>query len=190
VSNAAVVAVLDANVLYPTTLRDLLMWLAVTGTYDAHWTETIQNEWTRNLLEDQPDLTAQRLERTRRLMHLALPGALVTGYEAHMDSLDLPDTDDRHVLAAAIRCEAQVIVTTNLRDFPSAILEPFAIRALHPDAFALHLTEHDPEGVLRAIAGQRGNFRHPPLTRGEYLERLHRQGLRAFTAWLESRLAE
>lgn len=96
------VALLDANVLYPITLRDLLMWLAVSGTYDAHWTERIQQEWTRNLLADQPNLTAQQLERTKRLMNIALPSALVTGYETMIDRLELPDPDDRHVLAAAI----------------------------------------------------------------------------------------
>ena len=178
------VALLDANVLYPTTMRDLLMWLAVTKTYDAHWTERIQNEGTRNLLLDQPQLTTQRLERTKHLMDQALPGALVTGYEDRMDDLELPDMNDRHVLAAAIHSEAQIIVTLNLRDFPPSALEPYGIRALHPDDFALALTERDPDGVLRAVNGQRENFKQPPLTRVEYLERLRRQGLTGFTDWL------
>jgi PIN domain len=176
------IAVLDANVLYPTTLRDLLMWLAVTGTFDAYWTAAIQFEWTLNLLEHQPHLTPERLECTRDFMDVALPGALVTGYEAHIEALDLPGADDHHVLAATIQCEAQVIVTTNLRDSPASTLEGFGIRAIRPDAFTLNLTTQNLEGVLRSVARQRGNFKHPPLTRAEYLERLHRQGLRAFTA--------
>lgn len=179
------VALLDANVLYPTTLRDLLMWLAISGTYDAHWTGRIQNEWTRNLLADQPQLTAQRLERTKTLMDQALPGALVTGYEAIIDNLKLPDADDRHVLAAAIHTEAQLIVTLNLRDFPPSTLEPFGVRALHPDDFVLMLAYNDPTGVLRAASAQRENFKQPPLTRAEYLERLGRQGLTRFARWLE-----
>ena len=184
------VALLDANVLYPTTLRDLLMWLAVSGTYDAHWTVRIQHEWTRNLLTDQPQLTAQRLERTKHLMDQALPSALVAGYEAIIDDLELPDADDRHVLAAAIHTEAQLIVTLNLRDFPPSALEPFGIRALHPDDFALSLTESDAEGVLRAVSAQRANFKQPLLTRAEYLERLERPGLTKFSAWLETNLPE
>ncbi len=183
------VVILDASILYPVTLRDLLMWLAVSGTYDAHWTERIQNEWTLNLLEDQPNLTAQRLERTKRLMDEALPSAFVTGYEAMIDRLELPDPDDCHVLAAAIHTEAQIIVTKNLRDFPPSTLEPFGVRALHPDDFALTLVRSDPEGVLRAISGQRENFKHPPLTRAEYLNRLQRQELTGFTAWLSAHLS-
>ena len=184
------VALLDANVLYPTTLRDLLMWLAVSGTYDAHWTQRIQDEWTRNLLADQPQLTAGRLERTKTLMDQALPGALVTGYETLIEHLELPDADDRHVLAAAIHTEAQIIVTLNLRDFPPPSLEPFGVRALHPDDFALMLAQNDPAGVLRAVSAQRQNYKRPPLTRDYYLERLERQGLAGVAAWLAARLLD
>jgi hypothetical protein len=134
-------------------------------------------------LSDQPHLNAEQLERTKRLMNITLPGALVTDYEAIMDRLELPD-DDRHVLAAAIHAEAEIIVTKNLRDFPLSTLEPFGIRALHPDEFTLVLAESDAAGILRATSAQQNNFKQPPLTRDEYLERLQRQGLTQFTAWL------
>ena len=78
------------------------------------------------------------MERTRALMCSAVRDSLVVGYEQLIDSLDLPGKDDRHVLAAAIRSGAQVIVTYNLKDFPAAALDPFGIEAQSPDDFVLH----------------------------------------------------
>ncbi len=99
-------AFFDANVLYPSGLRNFLMHLALTGVFRTHWSAQVHEEWMRNLLKNRPDLSRNKLERTRHLMDKALPDALVTGYEQLMDSIDLPDRDDRHVVAAAIRCGA------------------------------------------------------------------------------------
>ena len=117
-----IVAVLDACVLYPPSLRDLLLWLATVEAYEPRWTEEIHGEWTRNVLADHPDVTPAQLDRTRRLMSQAVPKGLVSGYEARIPLLSLPDADDRHVLAAAIEAGAAVIVTSNLSDFPAATL--------------------------------------------------------------------
>ncbi len=97
-------AFFDANVLYPSGLRNFLMHLALTGIFRAHWSAQVHEEWMRSLLKNRPDLSHDNLERTRHLMNKALPDALVTGYEHLIDSIHLPDWDDRHVLAAAIRC--------------------------------------------------------------------------------------
>lgn len=126
----------DACVLYPAPLRDLLMQLALTGAYRARWSEQIHDEWTRNVLKNRPDLTSAQLDRTVELMNRAVPDCLVKDYEPLVKGLDLPDEDDRHVLAAAIKCGASVIVTYNLRDFPAEILKCFEIEALHPDVFS------------------------------------------------------
>jgi predicted nucleic acid-binding protein len=181
-------ALLDANVLYPATLRDLLLWLAVERAYIAHWTERIHEEWTRNVLLNQPQLTESQLDRTRQLMDTALPSALISNFEHYIEPLTLPDPKDRHVLAAAIQAESHFIVTRNLRDFPTDLLEPFGIAAIHPDAFLMHLAEHDPDTVLHAIALQRDNFKRPVLSRQEYFERLAHQGLKEFVAWLQERV--
>ena len=114
-----VTAVYDANVLYPAPLRDLFIRLAQAGLVRAKWTDTIHDEWTRNVLKNNPMLSSERLTRTRSLMNEAVRDCLVSGYEVLIDSLSLPDPDDRHVLAAAIRAGAQVIVTYNLKDFPA-----------------------------------------------------------------------
>ena len=95
------IALLDANVLYPAELRSFLMYLAVPGVYRAKWSKDIHEEWMSNLLLNRPDLTRAQLERTRDLMDKNAPDALVTGYEDLIPSLSLPDEGDRHVLAAA-----------------------------------------------------------------------------------------
>jgi predicted nucleic acid-binding protein len=111
----AFVVVYDAAVLYPAPLRDLLLRVARTGLVRAHWTEQILDECFRNILANRPDLSVALLARTRELMNQAIPDVIVTGYQSLIDGLTLPDPDDRHVLAAAIRAGAQVIVTWNLK---------------------------------------------------------------------------
>ena len=128
------VVVFDACVLYPAPMRDFLIRLATAGLFAAKWTDRIHDEWTRSLLATRPDL-ANALKRTRSLMDQAVPDCLVEGYEPLIEGLSLPDPDDRHVLAAAIRAGAQTIVTINLRDFPAPSLAPFGIEAVHPDTF-------------------------------------------------------
>ena len=96
-------AVYDACVLYPAPIRDLLLQLALSDLFRAHWTNDIHDEWTRNVLKNRPDLTAEQLQRTRELMDANVRDCLVTGYESLIPSLELPDENDRHVLAAAIR---------------------------------------------------------------------------------------
>ncbi len=97
-------AVFDACVLYPAPLRDLLMSVALTEQFHARWTSEIHDEWVKNLLKQREDLTEAKLQRTVELMNAAVPDCLVENYEGYIDSLELPDLDDRHVLAAAIKC--------------------------------------------------------------------------------------
>lgn len=107
----AYVVVYDACVLYPAPLRDFLLRLAVSGLFAARWTERIHREWMDALLRERPDL-GDRLDRTRQLMDEAVPDSLVTGYEPLESGFSLPDPDDAHVLAAAIRAGAQGLVVT------------------------------------------------------------------------------
>lgn len=121
------VAVLDANVLYPARLGDLLIRLAIGGFYQARWTERILDECFDNLVADRPDVPADRLRRTRQLMAIAVPDAVVSGYDGLIEGLELPDRDDRHVLAAAIAAGATRVVTANLADFPVAPCRPASL---------------------------------------------------------------
>jgi predicted nucleic acid-binding protein len=143
------VVVYDACVLYPAPLRDLLLELAISELFGAKWTEMIHDEWIRSLLRSRPELE-ERLQNTRRLMNEAVPDSLVENFEPLIDGLQLPDANDRYVLAAAIKCNAQIIVTSNLKDFPPECLEPYGIEAMHPDEFIEHQFGLSPGTVIAA----------------------------------------
>lgn len=154
------VVVYDANVLYPSTLRDVLIRVGLARLVQPKWTAQILDEVFRNLRANRPDLDHARLDRTRRLMNEAIRDVTVTGYSHLIDQLDLPDPDDRHVLAAAVHADAQVIVTHNLRDFPSDRLEPWGVSAQHPDDFLTGLHQKHPEtlgGIILAISSVWGD---------------------------------
>lgn len=167
----------DANVLYPAPLRDFLMHLALTGVYRARWSAQVHDEWKRNLLINRPELTAEQLDRTSSLMDRAVPDALVLDYDPLIEGLNLPDADDRHVLAAAIKCNASVIVTFNLKDFPKDVLDTFDIEPVHPDDFIADLWDLDKAAVLEAAQRQRASLKNPPHSARQYLDKLLQQKL-------------
>lgn len=169
--------VLDACVLYPSFLRDLLIRLGLTGLYQPKWSAIIEDEWQRNLLANRADLTPEQIQRTAELMNTAIPDAMTTGFEPLIDSVDLPDVDDRHVVAAAVRSNAESIVTFNLKDFPTPALDAFGIEALHPDDFVMDLLDLNRALVLSVVTTQRSYLRKPPMSVDDYLEALLRQGM-------------
>jgi predicted nucleic acid-binding protein len=173
----AVTAVYDANILYPAPLRDLFIRLAQSGLVRARWTETIHDEWSRNVLTNNPHLSAERLARTRTLMNESVRDCLVTDFEHLIASLSLPDPNDRHVLAAAIHADADIIVTANLIDFPVETLVRFHIEAQHPDDFLIYLLDQAPGIVCGAVKRQRESLRKPAKTIEELLATLESQGL-------------
>lgn len=169
--------VLDACVLYPATLRDLLLSLAFEDVYRARWTQDIQDEWIRNVLIKRQDLTEEKLRRTQQLMVNAIDDCLIEGYQNLIENLQLPDQDDRHVLAAAIVGHADAIVTFNRKDFPDDVLSQYGIEVLHPDDFIMLQYDLNPIGVLEAVKAMRARLKNPPKTVLEFLERLEQQGL-------------
>ena len=178
-------ALLDANVLYPATLRSLLIDLSLQGLYHAHWTDRLHDEWTRNLVLNRPDLDPVKLQRTRELMDRAIDTAKISGYEPLIPRLQLPDPDDRHVVAAALHGKAELIVTRNLRDFPEEVLEPLGLQAIHPDQLVQTFLARDPALVLEALRTGRARFRAPPLSAPEMLKALALQGLPMTVAALQ-----
>lgn len=178
-------ALLDANILYPAPMRDLLLQLAVTDLIKARWSADIHREWIEALLRNEPHRERAALERTRALMDLHTRDALVTGYEALIPTLALPDPDDRHVLAAAIAGRCDVIVTQNLRDFPEAALAPFGIEVQHPDDFLCNQMSLAPGLFCSAVRKVRARLTNPPYSVMEYLDTLTRHGLVATVAELE-----
>jgi predicted nucleic acid-binding protein len=173
----AFIVVYDACVLFPAPLRDLLIRVARTGVVQAHWSDRIIEECFRAVLHERADLVPENLERTKALMNLALPDANVTGHEPLIDGFTLPDPDDRHVLAAAVRIGAQAIVTFNLDDFPAAALEPLGLEAKHPDDFMVEALDLAPGAIAAAVNEQAATLKNPPKTVAELLDTLQRQGL-------------
>jgi predicted nucleic acid-binding protein len=178
-------ALLDANILYPAPMRDLLLQLAVTDLFKARWSADIHREWIEALLREQPHRNRVALERTRHLMDQHTRDSLVTGYQALISTLTLPDPDDRHVLAAAIVGRCDVIVTQNLKDFPEPALAPFGIEAQHPDDFLRNQLSLAPGLFCAAVRKVRTRLRNPPYSVEAYLATLTRQGLVATVAELE-----
>jgi predicted nucleic acid-binding protein len=168
--------VYDACVLYPAPLRDTLMRLALTDLFKAHWTDQIHDEWINALLR-QGKFTREKLERVRELMDAHVKDAKVTGYETLVETVQLPDPDDRHVLAAAIRCGADAIVTFNLKDFPAADLSPYGIDVLHPDDFFYYQIDMAPSSCCSVIKNQRLALKNPKIGVDDFLAILQRQQL-------------
>lgn len=177
-------ALLDACVLYPAPVRDLLLQVAVTDLYKAKWSADIHREWIESLMANEPHRDRAALERTRDLMDASTRDCLVTGYESLIPSLNLPDPDDRHVLAAAIKGRCDAIVTANLKDFPEAVLEPFGIDLQHPDEFLCNHLNLAQGLFCSCVQRVRRRLKNPPYTIDQYLDILTRNGLVATAAEL------
>ena len=172
----APIAIIDACVLYPAPLRDLMMWLAMKGAFSARWSEQILSEWVESLLNDRPDLDRNRLEGTCREMNRAIPDAMTAVGTAQIELISLPDPDNRHVVAAAVTSKARWIITRNIKDFPFQQL-PSGIVAITPDAFLCQLIESIPTLVIETMKAHRESLLNPPKTAPEYFETLLRNGL-------------
>jgi predicted nucleic acid-binding protein len=182
----AFTVVYDANVLYPSCLRDLLIRVAQAGLVQAKWTDHILDETFDNLVKDRPDLAPDKLARTRQLMCRAVRDCLVTDHEPLIEAVQLPDPADRHVLAAAIKARAQTIVTSNVKDFPTEALRQWNVEAQHPDEFVLDLLDLDRWAVYGEVQRIADSWRNPPGTIDDVLLRLERNGLVESSATLRA----
>jgi len=180
----AFIAVYDSNVLYPSLLRDILIRLAQRGLVQAKWTNQILDETFNNLSLNRPDLRADKLARTRELMNDAVRDVLVTDYETLVEAVTLPDPDDRHVVAAAIRSHAQIIVTTNLRDFPATELSRWDIEAKHPDDFLIDQFHLDAIAVHSIVQQVSDDTVNQPMSFSDVLDGLERLGVPQIAALL------
>lgn len=121
-------------------------------------------------------------------MDTAIPGALVTGHQSLIDGLVLPDPGDRHVLAAAIRCGAAAIITSNLKDFPKEQLAEYETLAIHPDDFIMDLADLEPELLEIAAKEQRAELTNPAIEPQDFIDNLERVGLPQVAAFLSKRI--
>ena len=170
--------VLDANVLYGADLRSFLLHLAVEGAYIPRWSAAIEEEWMENLSRNRTDLKPINLQRTARLMNATFPEAMVDDYHPLLSSLVLPDQNDRHVLAVAIRTAATGVVTFNSQDFPDKVLEQHDLIRLSPDELLSRAFANDPSAVRRAFTQQVNSMKRPSVTPPELVQKLERAGLK------------
>lgn len=150
--------ILDANVIFPFTLRDTLLRAAALGLYQVYWSEEILSEATRNLIAD-GRMSLEQATRLTTMMSQAFPEALVLGYEDLIPSMQ-NDEKDRHVVAAAVKVGAQVVVTNNLRDFHPM---PHGIEAQSPDVFLLGLVNLAPTPMVTLLRHQAAALKRPPV---------------------------
>lgn len=176
--NARYTALLDACVLYPIAIADSLMSLATTGLFAAKWTTRIEAEWIAALETDRPAL-AGKLAYRRDQMREAVPDWEIPepAWRPLLDGLNLPDPDDNHVLAAAIAGHADCIVTSNLRDFPTAAVIPYGIEAVDPDRFIVNQWDLNPLVVVAAFKHMRTRWKKPEATPEDFANALERNGL-------------
>jgi predicted nucleic acid-binding protein len=171
----APVAVLDADVLFPFQLRNLLLHLAAEERFTPLWSDEIVVEFVRALQRD-AGLSAEKCEHLIREMRRHFPDVWGEGYSGAADDVPLPDEGDRHVVALALHYEADFIVTRNLRHFPAEVLHPLGVEVVHPDTFVEILFLLDPAAVVAAAELHRRSLRSHPLSPTAYL---HSLGTRA-----------
>lgn len=159
-------AILDANVLFQANLRDTLLRAHKMGMFRVQWTPDILAEVERNLI---PYLAARghrdaeaKTQRLLTTLRTVFPEAMVVGYEGLIPSMT-NDEKDRHVLAAAIKGGAEVIVTHNLADVPTSALDPYGIEAQGPDEFLSNLFDLYPEGMCALLHQQAARLQNPPV---------------------------
>lgn len=178
--------VLDTNVIYPLWTRDLLLWFANYDLYTPQWSENICCEWISVMIKKGVDI--DEANKRASIINEAFPDALVENYSSLIEHLSLPDEGDRHVLAAAIKTNANLIITNNLKDFPEKYLASYGLRAKTPDDFLTDIIDLNPDIALEAFKSLVLNKKKPPYDELEVLEIFRNNGLENTANYLHSLL--
>ncbi|TQL01514.1 PIN domain-containing protein [Cellulomonas sp. SLBN-39] len=182
-------AVLDANVLVPVALADVLLGAAEAGLYRPLWSARILDEVRAAVVRVRPHLDPSRVDARLHAMNSAFDDALVHGWEALVDGIVLGgDPDDRHVVAAAIRGGAEAVVTANLSDFPPAPMAELGLHALSADEFLLDLVDLDESAMVHVVWSRAAAKTRPPTTPTQVLRALHRAGAVGFAAHMQAKV--
>lgn len=186
------IAFLDANVLYPAVLRDVLLSIAEAGVCQIKWSPDVLDEVERNLAArakaPAPSVAAAGAQYTRRMMEEAFPEAMVSRESyAHLIPVMTNDPKDRHVLAAAVAARADVIVTSNVSDFPPESCRPYDIDVQDPDTFLVHQFGLIPDQII-SILSELADNRRPPMDTPEGILDLLERITPRFCAMARARL--
>lgn len=168
-------AVLDTNVVYPVISRDILFWFAYYDLYTPKWSAHIFDEWKRVMMEK--GVSAEEADKRISKANAAFPDALVQNYQGLIAHVELPDRDDRHVLAAAIKTNANLIVTNNIKHFPEKYLQTFGLNAKTADDFLTDTIDLNQEQALAAFKEMVLNKRNPKQDEFAVLGLLRNAGL-------------
>lgn len=179
-------ALLDTNVIYPVIIRDLLFWFAYKDLYTPKWSEHIFDEWKRVIIGKgiPEEIANKRIEKA----DLAFPDAMVKHYRGLIKQLSLPDEDDRHVLAAAIKTNANIIVTNNLKDFPEEYLKSFGLSVKTADDFLTDIIDLNHVQAIDAFKEMVLNKKNPKMDEFEVLKQLRNAGLEDTANYLHALL--
>jgi predicted nucleic acid-binding protein len=180
------IAVLDTNVIYPVVIRDLLFWFAHYDLYTPKWSKRIFIEWERVM--ERKVVSKDEIQRRLQVANKAFPDALVNNYEGLLKTLELPDPDDCHVLAAAIKTNANVIVTSNLKDFPGNYIESFGLKVKSADDFLTDIIDLNPDEAVKAFKEMVLNKKKPELDEYHVLDMLRNSGLNDTANYLHALL--
>jgi PIN domain len=161
----------------PIAPADTLLRVAEKGLYRPLWSERILTEAQEAIEEIHPSIDVSKRFAS---MREAFGDAMVTGWEELEPGIQLPDADDRHVVAAAVRGGADAIITANLADLPAAVLSPLGLEAVHPDNFLLDQLDLSPPTILQVIREQAVHTKKPPLTPRDLVTLLSRAGVPGF----------
>ncbi len=178
--------VLDTNVIYPVEIRDLLFWFAYYDLYTPKWSAHIFDEWKEVMMRK--GVSEQEANRRANIANLAFPDALVTNYSGLIKGLELPDPKDCHVLAAAIKTNANVIVTNNIKDFPADYLNSFGLAAKTADDFLTDIIDLNPEQAVKAFKQMVLNRTNPDLDAYQILGILRKRELKKTADFLHSQV--
>jgi len=140
--------VLDACVLYPTVMREVLLGAAKKGAFAPIWSARLLEEWRRAAARHSAE-QAQVAGVEIALLKAHWPNAEIA--KAHCDNLWLPDENDIHVLETAVAANADAIITVNIKDFPTRILSNHGILRRDPDSFLVEFAQENPD-VMQDVA--------------------------------------
>jgi len=175
-------AFLDACVLVPIALADTLLRLAEADLYRPLWSDRVLDEMVEAIEVVHPDLALGAARARADAMQHAFDDACVTGWQSLESGIVLPDPDDRHVVAAAARGRADMIVTANLRDFPAESLGDVGLEVQHPDDFLLNQLDLEPDRTMASLHRQAAAMKRPAMTTPALLEHLAKCGVPRFTS--------
>ena len=178
--------VLDTNVIYPIETRDILFWFAFYDLFTVKWSSHVFTEW-ENVMR-RKGITDEEIQKRIANANSAFPDAQVNNYEELIEKLELPDPDDRHVLAAAIKTNANIIVTNNIKDFPDEYLTKFGLRAISADDFLTDIVDLNPDVAIKAFKKLVLNRRNPDLDEFQVLDIFRKRGLKQTADYLHSQL--